>query len=49
MVERIPTGIKGFDELIEGGLPKGSVTLVAGTPGTGKSIFCSQIAYNNAL
>lgn len=49
MVERVPTGIKGFDALIEGGLPKGSVTLVSGTPGTGKSIFCSQIAYNNAV
>jgi len=42
------TGIKGFDNLIEGGLPEGSVTLVAGTPGTGKSIFCAEIAYNAA-
>jgi KaiC/GvpD/RAD55 family RecA-like ATPase len=48
MVNRVATGIKGFDELIEGGFPQGSVTLVAGTPGTGKSIFCAQIAYNNS-
>lgn len=48
MVERVPSGIKGFDDLIEGGFPKGSVTLIAGPPGTGKSIFCSQIAYNCA-
>ncbi|MBN2126794.1 MAG: AAA family ATPase [Candidatus Diapherotrites archaeon] len=49
MVERIPTGVPGFDKLIENGLPKGSITLISGTPGTGKSILCSQIAFNNAL
>lgn len=48
MVSRIATGIKGFDELVEGGFPSGSVSLVAGTPGTGKSIFCAEIAYYNA-
>jgi KaiC/GvpD/RAD55 family RecA-like ATPase len=48
MVERISTKIKGFDELIEGGFPKGSLTLVSGNPGTGKSIFCMQGAYNVA-
>jgi len=49
MVTRVISGIKGFDELIEGGFPTGSITLVAGTPGTGKSIFCAEIAYNNAI
>lgn len=49
MVERVSTGIKGFDLLVEGGLPKGSATLVAGAPGTGKTIFCLQALYNNAL
>ncbi|MDD4082012.1 MAG: ATPase domain-containing protein [Sphaerochaetaceae bacterium] len=49
MVVRIPSGIKGFDDLIEGGFPQGSVTLIAGTPGTGKSIFAAEIAYNNAV
>lgn len=48
-MERIPSGIKGFDELIQGGFPAGSITLVSGTPGTGKSIFCAQVLYNNAL
>ncbi len=47
--ERILTGIEGLDKLIQGGLPKGSITLISGTPGTGKSILCSQIAYTNAL
>ncbi len=48
-VQRINSGISGFDKLVEGGFPKGSVSLISGTPGTGKSIFCSQIAYFNAL
>jgi len=48
MVSRVATGIKDFDELIEGGFPSSSISLVAGTPGTGKSILCAQIAYYNA-
>jgi circadian clock protein KaiC len=45
----MPAYIKGFDRLVDGGLPKGSLTLVTGGPGTFKSIFCMQILYNNAL
>jgi circadian clock protein KaiC len=41
-VKRETIGILGFDELIQGGLPKGSFTVVSGGPGTGKSIFASQ-------
>jgi KaiC/GvpD/RAD55 family RecA-like ATPase len=41
------TNISGFDHLFsEGGIPKGNSILVAGGPGTGKSIFCRQICYN---
>jgi len=43
----LKTNIKGFDELFaEGGLPRGNSVLVAGGPGTGKSIFCRQVCYN---
>lgn len=38
----IKTGIPGFDELIESGIPKGASVLVAGGCGTGKTIFCLQ-------
>lgn len=34
---RVGTGISGFDELIGGGLPAGSVTLLMGPPGSGKT------------
>ena len=42
MVDKIPTGIPGFDVFSEGGLPKGRTTLVTGTAGSGKTIFASQ-------
>ncbi|MBN1860450.1 MAG: hypothetical protein JW840_03195 [Candidatus Thermoplasmatota archaeon] len=41
-IARVKTGIKGLDELLQGGLPKESITLVSGPPGSGKSIFCYQ-------
>ncbi|MCX6665061.1 MAG: AAA family ATPase [Euryarchaeota archaeon] len=48
-IERIPTCIEGFDELIQQGLPKGSVTLVTGTPGSGKSILALEYIIKGAL
>ncbi|MCD6558665.1 MAG: hypothetical protein J7K57_02140 [Palaeococcus sp.] len=41
---RIPTGI--IDGVIQGGIPLGSTVLVKGCPKSGKSVFISQIAYN---
>ena len=41
------TEIRGFDELFAGGgIPLGNSVLVAGGPGTGKSILCRQICFN---
>jgi len=42
IVERIQTGVGGLDGIIGGGIPKKSITLVSGPPGSGKSIFCFQ-------
>ena len=36
------TGIEEFDELLDGGFPKGAVVLLAGSSGSGKTIFASQ-------
>ena len=47
-IKRIPTGIAGFDKLISGGFPENFVVLLAGTPGTGKSIFSLEYLYNGA-
>jgi circadian clock protein KaiC len=40
------TGIEGLDTLIEGGLIRGDMHILAGAPGTGKTIFASAFAYN---
>lgn len=47
-MERVPTGIKGFDNLVEGGLPLGSTVLVSGSPGTGKTILGLEYIYRGA-
>ncbi|MDO8427624.1 MAG: ATPase domain-containing protein [Candidatus Diapherotrites archaeon] len=36
-IERMPTGVRGLDDLMEGGLPKNSMILVTGKTGTGKT------------
>jgi len=41
-----PTGIKGFDEITGGGLPRGRPSLVCGPPGAGKSLFALQFLVN---
>ncbi len=43
---RIPTGIDGLDAMTEGGLIRGDMHLLAGAPGTGKTILASTFAYN---
>ncbi len=35
--ERVTTGVKGLDAMLDGGLLRGSTTLVKGAPGTGKT------------
>jgi len=49
MVNRVKTGITGFDELVEGGFPEGFVVLSIGTPGTGKTLFSLEYIYNGAM
>ncbi|MCK5396701.1 MAG: AAA family ATPase [Thermoplasmata archaeon] len=41
-MERISTGIKEFDSLIEGGYPKNRTILLSGGPGVGKTIAALQ-------
>ena len=44
----VKTGIPGFDELFERGIPRGSAILVAGGTGSGKTIFCLQTLAHHA-
>ena len=45
-MDRIKTGIRGFDELIEGGFVPTTVNLITGPAGSGKSLFGMQFIYN---
>jgi len=47
-IGRAPTGIPGLDEMIEGGFKRGSINLVVGGCGSGKSTLCMQYLYNGA-
>lgn len=47
--KRTKSGIPGLDEALYGGFPAGSVILVSGGPGTGKSILMNQFLVNGAL
>jgi circadian clock protein KaiC len=41
-LNKIPSGIEGFDSISMGGIPKERMSLIMGTPGSGKTIFCVQ-------
>ena len=47
-MKRIKSYVKGLDNEMQGGIPDGSVILVAGKPGTMKSSFAFNILYHNA-
>ncbi len=41
-MERVSSGVKGLDEILGGGFPKGRTILVVGSPGSGKTILAIQ-------
>jgi KaiC/GvpD/RAD55 family RecA-like ATPase len=47
-IERMPTGIPGLDDLMEGGLPRGRITLVTGAAGSGKTTLGMQFLWSGA-
>ncbi|MEM3429755.1 MAG: ATPase domain-containing protein [Candidatus Bathyarchaeia archaeon] len=48
-MQLISTGIKGLDELLGGGFPKGKSILVVGSPGSGKTILLMQFLRVGAI
>ncbi len=47
-IHQLPTGVRGLDEIMGGGIPEFSFNLIAGAPGCGKTTLAHQIAFANA-
>ena len=47
-MERLATGIGELDVVLDGGLKPGSLVILAGAPGTGKTILAQQICFASA-
>ncbi len=48
-LDKCATGIKGFDEVTEGGLPKNRITLISGKAGSGKTLLGIDFLINGAI
>ena len=47
-IHQLPTGVRGLDEILGGGLPEFSFNIIAGAPGCGKTTLAHQIIFANA-
>ncbi len=47
-LSKSPTGIRGFDEITNGGLPQGRPTIVCGSAGSGKTLFAMEFLVRGA-
>lgn len=46
-MQRVSTGNPALDRILGGGLPRSSINVVMGLPGTGKTILAEQLAFAN--
>src|SRR5664279_5579499 len=47
-IRKLPTGVRGLDDILGGGVPEFSFNIIAGTPGCGKTTLAHQIVFANA-
>lgn len=48
VIRKLPTGVRGLDEILGGGIPEFSFNIIAGTPGCGKTTLAHQFIFANA-
>ncbi len=48
-IEKVSSGVAGFDEVLTGGFPKGRTTLIKGRAGTGKTVLGLEFLYRGAM
>ena len=46
--ERAQTGVANLDDNLEGGIPRGNMVLIAGNPGTGKTLLSGEFLHRGA-
>jgi circadian clock protein KaiC len=47
-IRKLPSGVRGLDDILGGGIPEFSFNIIAGTPGCGKTTMAHQIVFANA-
>ncbi|HLL53476.1 MAG TPA: ATPase domain-containing protein [Myxococcaceae bacterium] len=47
-LERLETGVPNLDAILHGGLPRNSAVVLAGPPGSGKTILTQQMCFHHA-
>ncbi|ABC82949.1 ATPase domain-containing protein [Anaeromyxobacter dehalogenans] len=47
-LERVSTGVEGLDQVLGGGIPAKSITVVSGEPGSGKTVLALQMLFHAA-
>ena len=47
-IRTLPTGVRGLDDILGGGIPEFSFNIIAGPPGGGKTTLAHQIVFANA-
>jgi len=47
-IAKLPSGVRGLDDILGGGIPEFSFNIIAGAPGSGKTTLAHQIMFANA-
>ncbi|MFO8082507.1 MAG: circadian clock protein KaiC [Armatimonadota bacterium] len=48
-IPKMATGVRGLDDVLHGGIPRGRTTLLSGGPGSGKTVLGVEMLYRSAI